>query len=264
MKAYILGCMLPAIATYLLFKYVKNIKIAIAILVLTFVGGLFSLLSKPLEPVVYKLSDQQFDFDNIGKGGVFARADTCIYIIAGEDMPYVIVDEEDSTVFLTKEIVGDYIKPYAKKDKKRCVITPNEEPWKLYYDGVFSGSYFETTMIERSSKQLLKNIPEALENVFLRPYPNDPPPSKFKYVTILDSWGILGLFLTVVFFYRRKIQRNELNLIVSLMVFSIVLALLIGWTTPVFGAIVRYKVPIQLAMMISVLILVKPIKIFKK
>lgn len=259
-KPYILLCIIPAVAAYFLFSRIKNIRIAFAVLAFALIGSLLSLLTSPMKPVVKKLSDQQFDFINIGKGGVFARADTCIYIIYGSDMPHVILNEEDSTVFLTKEVVGDYVMPYAKKDKKRCVIKPNTEPWKMYYDGEFSGSYIEITPIEESPVTLLANIPEAISNVLFRPCPNDPPDSVFRYFSILDGWGLLLLFLTVSLFFRRKISRKELNLIVALCIFSLVLTLLIGWTTPVIGAIIRYKIPVQLAMMFMTLILFNPQK----
>lgn len=262
-KVYILICLLPAIAIYLLFEKIKNIKIALSITFIIISGAILSLLTPPLKPVVSKLSDQQFDFVNIGKGGVFARADTCIYIIYGADMPFVIVDKVDSTVFLTQEVVGDYIQPYAKKDKKRCTIQPNEKPWKLYYDGDFSGSYIETTPIEGSAVQLIKNIPEAITNSMFRPFPNDPPKSKFKYLSIIDNWGLIVLFLSVLLFFRKQLTRKEINLLIPMAVFCLTLSLLIGWTTPVLGAIVRYKIPIQLAIMFATLILIEPQKLRK-
>lgn len=262
-KPYILFCALPAILVYFLFHWVKKIKLAFSILIIAIIGGLLSLATPVMKSLVNKLSFQQFDFINIGKGGVYARADTCIYIIYGENMPYVILDEIDSTVILTKAVEGEYILPDNKKDKKRCLVPSNinEEPWKMYYDGEFSGSYIEVTPIKNSGLQLIKNIPEAIQNVLLRPYPNDPPHSKFKYLTLLDTWGLLILFFVVVFFFRRKINREELNIIIALSVFSFVLTLLIGWTTPVLGAIIRYKIPIQLALMIITLIVFKPQKI---
>ena len=260
-KPYILLCISLAFSAFFVFRSIKKVKTACIVLVIILSGSLLSLLTKPLKPVVKKLSDQQFDFINIGKGGVFARADTCIYIIYGADMPHVIVNDIDSTVFLKKEVIGDYIKPNKKKDKRRCTIYPNEKPWKMYYDGEFSGSYIETTPIEESPKRLLLNMPEAVNNVLLRPYPNDPPNSSFKCLSIIDGWGLILLLITVIIFFRRKINRKELDLIIALCVFSLVLTLLIGWTTPVLGAIIRYKIPIQLAMMLITLILFEPKKI---
>ena len=257
-KPYILLCIIPAVVIFVLFQYLKHIRTAFIITIVLITGVFLSLLTPPLHPVVKKLSDQQFDFVNIGKGGVFARADTCIYIIAGEDMPHVIVNHTDSTVILTQEIVGDYILPNAKKDKKRCMIQPNEIPWKMYYDGEFSGSYIEITPIEQSGTQLLKNIPEAITNVAIRPYPNDPPASVFKYFSLIDGWGLYLLLIATLLFFRREINRKELSIIVALFVFSLILALLIGWTTPVLGDIIRYKVPIQLAMIVVTLIVFNP------
>jgi hypothetical protein len=262
-KPYILLCVVLALISLFVFRSIKKVKIAFIVLIILISGSLLSLLTPPLKPVVNKLSDQQFDFINIGKGGVFARADTCIFIIYGADMPHVIINDVDSTVILTRQVIGDYIKPNVKKNKKSCTIYPNATPWKLYYDGVFSGSYITTTPIEGSSQTLLFNIPEAVNNVIFRPYPNDPPKSLYKYLTIFDGWGLL-LFLVITFlFFRREISRKELNLIVVLLVFSLILTLLIGWTTPVIGAIIRYKVPVQLAMMLVTLILFNPKKIKK-
>lgn len=259
-KPYILLCIVVAVIAFFLFHSIKTIKTALMVLGIIISGCILSLLTPPMKPIVNKLSYQQFDFINIGKGGVFARTDTCIYIIYGADMQYVIVDDVDSTVFLTEQINGHYIKPNKKKDKRQCIIYPNEKPWKMYYDGEFSGSYIETTPIDESPKTLLFNIPEAINNVLLRPYPTDPPDSYFKYLSILDGWGLLSLLMVVIIFFRRKINRKELNFVVALLVFSLVLMLLIGWTTPVIGAIIRYKIPIQLAMMIITLILFNPQK----
>ena len=71
---------------------------------------------------------------------------------------------------------------------------------------------------------------------------------------------VLGwvLLIATLLFFRREINRKELSIIVALFVFSLILALLIGWTTPVLGAIIRYKVPIQLAMMVVTLIVFNP------
>jgi hypothetical protein len=260
-KPYLLFCIAVAMLVYFVIVRIKNIKTALFVLFIGIGLAISSLLTKPMEPVVQKLSNQQFDFINIGKGGVFARADTCIYIIYGEDMPSVIVNRIDSTVYLTKEVVGDYIQPNAKKDKKRCIIQPNEKPWKMYYDGEFSGSYIETTPIEQSPLQLVKNIPQAMNNVLLRPLPSDPPHSVFKWFSILDAWGVYTLLFTVLLFFRRKLERKELNFIIALCVFSLVLTLLIGWTTPILGAIIRYKIPIQIAIMFIILILFNPQKL---
>ncbi|TXH54147.1 MAG: hypothetical protein E6Q89_08455 [Bacteroidia bacterium] len=255
-KFYLVFCIIPGIIVYQLFKRIQPLKKAVIVVSILTIGALLSLLTPPLKPVVNKLSFQQYDFMNIGKGGVYARADTCIYVIYNENLPYVTVNKKDSTVVLSKDVWGEYTHAYELKDKRKCLIpaNSNETPWKLYYDGIFSGSYVELTPIYDSSLQLLLNIPEALENTFLRPYFNDPPHSIYKYFTMIDNYGLLLIFIIVLLFFRRKLSTNEIALIAALVTFSFVLALLIGWTTPVLGAIVRYKVPIQLALMLITII----------
>ncbi len=82
---------------------------------------------------------------------------------------------------------------------------------------------------------------------------------------MLEVWLLFG-FLTYVIFHRRKLDTNSKNLVLGLILFAVFLTLLIGWTTPVLGAIARYRFPAQLALVLVGLILIQPkaIKPWKK
>jgi hypothetical protein len=69
------------------------------------------------------------------------------------------------------------------------------------------------------------------------------------------------LFIAFAFWKRRKLQLPEKRILIYLSIFSVMTLLLIGWTTPVIGAIVRYRFPVQLATVIGLLIILKPLKI---
>jgi hypothetical protein len=115
-----------------------------------------------------------------------------------------------------------------------------------------------------SYQQLIANIPEALFNASIRPLPNDPG-SKLKYISMLEVW-VLFAFLMYAIVNRRKIISGEKNIIVGLIIFALFLFVLIGWTTPVLGAITRYRFPAQLALVLVGLILIQPksITLWKK
>lgn len=259
-KPYILVCAIPAIVLFGIFNYVKNKKIAIGLSLALLLGPFLYLLLKPHNIFIEKLTFQQYDFNNIAKGGVYARADTCIFVIHPSSTHHLTIDTKDSLVWLHKEIEGEYILPSNRMIRKDCIIQPNHTPWILYFNGKESGSYIQSTPINNSLAQLIKNIPEALVNVLFRPFPTDPPNSLFKWFSFFDTFLLHGIMIVVLLFYRRKLTKDSQLLVFALLVFALILTLLIGWTTPVIGAIVRYKIPVQLALMLITLIVFQPKK----
>jgi hypothetical protein len=55
------------------------------------------------------------------------------------------------------------------------------------------------------------------------------------------------------------LNQKEKGIIFILIIFALQLFLLIGWTTPVLGAITRYRFPAQLALILVGLIILKPL-----
>ncbi|MDF1672438.1 MAG: hypothetical protein P1U41_02980 [Vicingaceae bacterium] len=97
---------------------------------------------------------------------------------------------------------------------------------------------------------IIKNIPNALNNTLIRPYPWE---CKSPFVWLSLSENILILSLILIAFLFRKRNNNNYNIIYFSLIFSISLIILIGLTTPVFGAIVRYKIPAVLFLLIGLI-----------
>ena len=119
-----------------------------------------------------------------------------------------------------------------------------------------SQGYIEIEDINDSFSQLLINIPGAIRNCLLRPYISDPG-TWMKYPAIIEMWLVL-LFIVYVFLKRRKINEGVRVIIVSLLLFIFTLSIIIGLITPVLGAIVRYRLPITIAIVIIGLLIIKP------
>jgi hypothetical protein len=83
----------------------------------------------------------------------------------------------------------------------------------------------------------IQATPTALINTFTRPWPTE-----IKSILFL-SW-----------FYGKRIEPKQWKFVIFCLTFSIVLFLIIGLTTPIIGAIVRYKIPAIPFLMISALI----------
>jgi hypothetical protein len=182
------------------------------------------------------------------------QTDTCFYFF--QSYQYSNIQFDGYTAELIKG-TDAYRYRFGSTQKPIPVrLEPNGEKWTVIYKALGSASYIETTPINESYQQLIANIPEALFNAGIRPLPNDPG-SKLKYLSMLEVW-VLFAFLVYAIIHRRMLSKKEKNLILGLIFFALFLFVLIGWTTPVLGAITRYRFPAQLALILVGLILIQP------
>ena len=109
---------------------------------------------------------------------------------------------------------------------------------------------------------ILIYIPNALLNTIIRPYLWECN-SIFVWLSAIENLAIL-FCIFVVLFYRKKLTALQKNVLLFNLTFVFCLFSLIGLTTPVFGAIMRYKIPGLLLLLISLLLLVDLEKIKAK
>ncbi len=129
-----------------------------------------------------------------------------------------------------------------------------------------AGSKFELTDITPSFLGIAKVVPEALANCFIRPLPwraNN----ILYYPAIFENLLVLFLIgLSIVHWIRKKVQVPEeiRNLLLFSVFFTLILFVIIGLTTPVAGALVRYKVPALPFLFIALIALIDLESITKK
>ena len=82
------------------------------------------------------------------------------------------------------------------------------------------------------------SIPNAFINTLVRPYPWESN-SVLHLISFLENLLLLS-FLVYAFINRQKDSYNK-SFLLLVLTFSLSLYLIIGWTVPIFGAIVRYK-----------------------
>ena len=273
-KPYILLCFLPAISFYQLYKFLPKFKIAGPLVILTGVIVIFSsLFSTKRDFVIQLLSRKQYDFNNIGKGGVFLQNENNFFYILPDQFDQLMISEtvESELRDLTPELMaqvneGKFI---ALKDTLDVTIINHggfKEPKnvKLYPDGTRrtiayinykSEGLIDVTLINNSGLQLAINSFEAIVNSLFRPFPFDPG-GKLIYQSMMEIWGTYFL-LIFAFLKRRTLVQSEKALIISIILFIVSLSLLIGWVTPVLGAIVRYRFPALMAILVISLIIYK-------
>lgn len=108
-----------------------------------------------------------------------------------------------------------------------------------------AGSKFHLTDIDQSFWGIIKVIPEGILNCFIRPLPWNAS-SVLSIPAILENMFILLLMLLgliQIISKRIKIAEDNKNILWFSATFVLLLYAIIGVTTPVAGALVRYKVP---------------------
>ena len=88
----------------------------------------------------------------------------------------------------------------------------------------------------------LSATPNALVNTFLRPSIFDIH-SVIVIPAVIENILFFILFIFSIIFFDKQNFKKNINFIIFALSFTLTLSILIGLTTPVLGAIVRYKVP---------------------
>ena len=84
--------------------------------------------------------------------------------------------------------------------------------------------------------------PSAIFNTLFRPFIWEAD-NLLQLVAAVENIGYLLLFLLAAAFFRKP-RKKSLLLVLFCISFVCALSVLIGWTTPILGTIVRYKVPL--------------------
>jgi len=119
-----------------------------------------------------------------------------------------------------------------------------------------AGSLVDVVRLERNAWSFVKRSPHALYMTFLSP---------------ITAWrnGVLGLVSatenialigSIAFFLTRRRPWRDVDkpLFYLCIGYCVLLALVIGWTTPVIGALVRYRTPLLPFLLIAVLLIADP------
>ncbi len=101
---------------------------------------------------------------------------------------------------------------------------------------------------------LLLSSPEAIFNVFTKPWPNEL--NSILYIPSFIENAVILLLLFTTFVYRKALKVKEWDFVIFCLSFCIILYTVIGLTTPITGAIVRYKIPAIPFLMMAVFMLI--------
>lgn len=114
-----------------------------------------------------------------------------------------------------------------------------------------SGSFVMPVLLLPEVELFAAQSPYALFITFLGPlvYAG---PGAMGLISAAENLAIV-LVVMICLIYRRPWAKVDLPLLLALIGFVLVLALVIGWTTPVMGAVVRYRTPLLPFLLIAAL-----------
>ena len=128
-------------------------------------------------------------------------------------------------------------------------------------ESVNVGSRIDIPILEPNFLSFVTAIPTALLNTFLRPSIFDVH-SVIVIPSVIENFLFIIMVVFTIIYFNKSLLKKNLTFILFSLSFVVTLSLLIGLTTPVLGAIVRYKVP-YLPFLILILMLTFDIQNFK-
>ena len=261
-KPYILAIFLVSLLFYFLFTRIAPKLQLVNVFIFFILGALIAEWSGKLDAMVHVISRQQQDFMNVRDGGLYLDIDDDYYY-------YVYFSNRDKFEFIEgrvavlKEPIGAYIAHKQNYNGRRIIkLTEVGKRYPVHLTMSEAGSGIEVTRIDNSFWTMVKMVPEALFNTTIRPLPSDRG-SWLKIPAFIENIVLFFGLLLITLFARRKLNKRIKRLVWSLFVFAFLVFVVVGWTTPVLGAIVRYKVPAVLALGIVGLLLIDFYKIQK-
>lgn len=220
-------------------------------------------------------------------------------LIPNYDFPFMLLEKQRQAVYMsqggsyianhtTKRFV--YIPPKTEKriipieDKPGfCKIAPGVSyvSWNLetfldsvyiehssdtntywvFYDQPAAGSNIKIPSLDGSFLSIVNNAPAAFANIFFRPFLFEAK-NPLTLLAAIENLLILFIALVCIFFCYRNIPNR--HLIYFCLSIVLLLFALIGLTTPVLGAAVRYKIPALPFLLTAFLLMLDKEKLTKK
>ncbi len=241
-KIYVLIALCPALLTNIwiarsshkqvLLKYIVSFGIYFSfLLALHFVF--------PKLDVVKIIKKKQTDFINVAKGGMVVYNNSC-YIYLNYDQREIYLEPFTAQTYkLKKGLQYASFKP-GKPDTVMIDGASDNREFHVLYSLSPARSAFEINELKPSAAGILKNIPVSFVNTLVLPglFTLHRP---FTGIVLIENITLLSFLLIMICFFRKK--QFPLALVLFCLGFVVILFCLIGLTTPVLGALVRYRIP---------------------
>lgn len=241
-KNYLLLVILPPLLAYYIVErfqikrvFLFFVSFHFMLFVLFYVGIKVGLDKKPIALIVQK----QKDFINLSKGGIFLLSNEYLVRLEPEQENEIVKYKTDSVMLLADAAYMSW--RLNNFDDTLGVIENGEQiSFKVISKLPRAGSLLQDKPIAATWSSFIGFAPKAFYNSILQP-------SIFKKGSFVERIAsleniIILLFVVICFIFGDIKNCNKAFLWFSVFV-VLIMFLIVGYTTPVAGAIVRYKMP---------------------
>ena len=263
-KFYVIVSVIPPLAAALwAMKSRKNTGMKFALVLGLFFAFCFSLrwIAPEREPLRL-LANKQNEFLKMSMGGIVLINDSIeAYFPPAPQSSADLIKVSDS-VYHIRQGASYYYRKYTPGFSDSVFVGSNRDTseFKLQTDIPRAGSLLNTGFLQPTMSSVVKRTPEALFTVLFRPFAWEAKNPMFVLPALENL--LFMLLLLLVLFFPAKISSPEI--FGFCITFSALLLLVIGLTTPVLGALVRYRIAAQPFLWIALLMLIDREKLVKK
>jgi hypothetical protein len=200
------------------------------------------------------LAIKQQDFISLARGGLFLRNDTSLVFLSEEQRAMAVEQtDQPGIVRIRPGTAFCYWHDYdADPDTLFGKQADNQVLFRVDKDIPRSGSLIHLRPLKASLGSFLLGLPAAWFNSLFRPLPNETG-SALLLPALIEIICYSGFFVLCIVF-RKKRPGHTAHILFCLS-FAAILFAITGLTTPVVGALVRYKIPGLPFLLISFLFL---------
>ena len=241
-KIYIFLGLLPLLAINWLIAKLNSTKYFLyyAFIFVSFIL-IVHLISKTSNRLnIYQLiADKQAKAISEAKGGIFLMNETNFISINCKDSTSLVMQPDSSYIIRTG---SQYLSWKLDNMKDTTFVTNSTDVsvYKFLYKVKPANSVISVNKIEPSFSSIYSSMPLAIASVFFQP-------TLFSIKNVLqlfswieNMWLLLLIVIATLFFDKKILSQKEV--LIFCILFALIQFALIGLTTPVVGAMVRYKV----------------------
>jgi hypothetical protein len=262
-KFYVALALIPSLLFLLIAYYFKHkapkwqLLITCILVIITAIGFNTILNNEPLQ----KLSKKQNDFINLSIGGIY---------LSNTVAPYDTIYTNKSNSLISSSILiegkmaqlktGTIYHHWKNPGYADTLVAQNKTNfYKILKVLEPTGSAITLKRLMPNYKSVILLFPEAFVNVCFRPFIFDVE-NVFSLMAFLENVIFIIFILLLIFLFKSPSVAHQRIIIFSLL-FVFTLYTLVGLTTPVLGAAVRYKVPALPFLLISIFLFYDNLKL---
>jgi len=262
-KAYILLMLVPALIAHSWILKTGNRKPALKYLAVFSIFVSITLLQQKID-IPFKLMDRQRQGIYMSSGGSFLgiqEKNKFVYISPAISDRIVLLEGKQGYCKIKEGVpyVSWYFEEY--NDSNYVQHSTDTATYWIYFNLEKSGSKIEVPLLYPSYTSILKNAPVSFANVAFRPVIFEAK-NPMMLMSAVENCLFALFIILCLSFPARKIPNT--HVIYFCFSFVVLLFLLIGLTTPVLGAVVRYKIPALPFFLMPFLLILDKEKLLKK